>query len=248
MIIPSRKRIKAIDTSANKLFPNACVLVAASEQDAYASVVESRRIVTHPDLVGYTRIFNWCQEHFKEECLVFLDDDIKDVKTNFPKPSHLRAEAIQQVIENSIQVIHDLDLSVFCFSRTSNYSILDPWNKPIVPVQFPTVAFGIRGKARHRKSDESLLGRADMDWGLTTLLEDRLVYADVRYFFDNGAIFGGEGGNVGLFDDDHRKEITAKIKKKWGKYVPDGNMGFQKSMSVVALRMKVNRTNGTALR
>ena len=180
--------------------------------------------------------------------MFFVDDDVKDVRTTFPKPRHLKAKGIQQIIENAIQAITDLDLTVCCFSRTPNWSIIDPFNSPIVPVQFATVGFGVRGAARRRVSDESLMGRADMDWGLRTLRDDRCVYADIRYFFDNGTIFGGEGGNVGLIDEEHRKTITEKIEKRWGKYVPKGRIGFRKNQSVVALRMKVPRSNPTALK
>jgi hypothetical protein len=248
IIIPSRKRLKAIQRSGNELFPTSTIVVAESEKDNYATVIHESRIVCHPNLVGYTAIFNWCQEAFNEPCLFFVDDDIRRVHTTFSKPTTLDAEAIQTIIENSIQNITDLNMSVCCFSRTANWTVIDPWNKPIVPVQFPTVAFGIRGSARYRKSDVSLLGRADMDWGLTTLCQDRAVYADVRYFFNNGAIFGGEGGNVGLFDEEHRNTITKKIQDKWGKHVPQENIGYQKNRSVVAMRIKVNRYNKTAVK
>jgi len=230
------------------LFPTATVVVAKEEAADYATVVDKKRIVTHPNLLGYTKIFNWCQDHFKEECLFFVDDDVRAVRAIMPPGSRkLSSDDILVVIENAIQAIVDLDMSVCCFSRTKNWTITDPWNAPIVPVQFPTVGFGIRGAARTRKSDESLIGRADMDWGLRTLRDDRAVYADIRFFFDNGAIFSGEGGNVGIVDEKHRERITQEIQRRWGRYVPTGNIGFQKTREVVAMRISVLRKNSTAL-
>lgn len=248
IIIPSRLRLKAIKRSGNDLFPSATIVVADDERLAYESVVDSKRIVTHPNLLGYTKIFNWCQSHFQEECLFFVDDDVRAVRAILPPGSRkLDSNGILTVIENAFQAITDLDMTVCCFSRTKNWTVIDPWNAPIVPVQFPTVGFGIRGAARNRRSDESLIGRADMDWGLRTLRDDRAVYADIRYFFDNGSIFAGEGGNVGIVDEAHRKRITEELQRRWGRYIPTGQMGFQKSREVVAMRIKVPRKNSTAI-
>ena len=219
-----------------------------AEVPAYKAAVPRATILPHPPLAGFARVFNWCLDHFSDDVLVFLDDDISGVRTTIqPSRAVKGSEDILTVIENGIQAITDLDLTVCSWSRTQNTSVTDPVNEPIRPVQPVCVAFAIRGAARHRRYNEDLVGRGDIDWTLRTLMEDRAVYADMRFFFDNGRIFAGEGGNVGIVDEKQRLRVTKQITDRWGHYVSDDPLPWQKDRSSVPLRLRVERKSKMAL-
>ncbi len=56
----------------------------------------------------------------------------------------------------------------------------------------------MRGPARARVWDRNLPGRSDLDFTLQTMMEDRILLADMRWYFDHGRIFSGKGGAVGI--------------------------------------------------
>ena len=117
-----------------------------------------------------------------------------------------------------------------------------------MPTQAVCNAFGVMNAARHRKYDESFFGRASIDWVLRTLLEDRAVLADIRYYFDCGRIFSGRGGNVGLVTPETFKKNTLDLKRKWGKHISFNAPGYVKNRQVDAMHFSVSRTNSTAQR
>ena len=79
-----------------------------------------------------------------------------------------------------------------------------------------------------------------------TLLADRAVYADVRFYFDCARVFAGRGGNVGLVTPDVFKASTRAILDKWGTAVSFKKLPFQKNREVAAVKIAVSRTNKTA--
>ena len=93
-----------------------------------------------------------------------------------------------------------------------------------------------------------MVGRADLDWTLRTLLEDRCVYADVRFYFDCGAVFSGRGGNVGLISPKQFEEASRNIRRAWGKHISFKAPGFVKSREVVSAALRVSRSNKIAQR
>jgi hypothetical protein len=109
-------------------------------------------------------------------------------------------------------------------------------------------AFGIMGNARKRKWRTDVPGRSDIDWTLRTMLLDRCVYADVRFFFDCGAVFSGRGGNVGLVSAQQFTDATRELRKTWGCHVSFKSPGYLKKREVASLSLKVSRTNKIAQR
>ncbi len=87
-------------------------------------------------------------------------------------------------------------------------------------------------------------GRADFDFTLETLLHDRILYADCRFYFDHGRIFSGLGGNVGLISDADFKLATERLHKKWGRYISTKKPGYNKGASnVQSMGIRVRRQN-----
>ncbi len=246
IVVPSRKRAHNMAT-IQWLLPSALICVDEREADDYLQAVPRSKLLLHPPMDGLPRVINWMQRAVDAAILVEVDDDFQGVQCNVGAKRYITdAEDILAIIENGARCASDLGLSAFCWSRTANVTIIDPVHRPIVPTQSVCNAFGILGPARHREYDPSLLGRADVDWTMRTLHQDRCVFADVRFYFDCGRVFGGRGGNVGLVTPEGFKEVSLAIKRRWGRYVSFRAPAFQKNRNVAAIRLNVSRTNKTA--
>jgi hypothetical protein len=248
IVVPSRARAHNMET-IRWLLPSALICVDEREVDAYAPHVPSERMLVHPPFDGLPRAINWLMDAVESPVMVEIDDDFQGVQCNVGSRRFITdAEEILAIIENAITCTHDLGLTAFCWSRTMNTTIIHPDRRPIVPTQSVCNAFGVMGAARHRHYDTALLGRADVDWTLRTLLEDRAVFADVRFYFDCGRVFAGRGGNVGLVTPEIFKSSTRQIVERWGKAVSFKTLPFQKNRNTSAVRIAVTRTNKTAQR
>lgn len=246
IVVPSRKRPHNMET-IRWLLPTAKICIDEREVDDYAPYVEASRRLVHPPIDGLPGTINWMMDHVDAPALIEIDDDFCGVQSNVgAKRFIIDAEEILAIIENALTAASDLGLTTFCWSRTPNTTIIHPDTRPIVPTQSVCNAFGIMGAARHRHYDTAMLGRADVDWTLRTLHEDRCVYADVRFYFDCGRVFGGRGGNVGLVTPEIFKNSSRLIVDKWGKHVSFKQLPFQKARDVAAVRIAVSRTNKTA--
>jgi hypothetical protein len=248
IVVPSRGRAHNMET-IRYLLPSSLIAIDERDVEAYAPFVEGSRRLIHPPIDGLPGTINWIMDTVKAPCLVEIDDDFQGIQVNVGSRRFITdASEILAIIENAMTCCHDLGLTAFCWSRTMNTTIIHPDRRPIVPTQSVCNAFGLMGAARHRHYDTALLGRADVDWTLRTLLEDRAVYADVRFYFDCGRVFAGRGGNVGLVTPEIFKNSTRQIVERWGKAVSFKTLPFQKNRNTSAVRIAVSRTNKTAQR
>jgi hypothetical protein len=246
IVVPSRRRAHNMET-IRWLLPSAKICIDEREYDAYAQVLGEDCLIVHPPIDGLPGTINWMMDNIDSECLVEIDDDFCGVQVNVGSKRFItEAEEILAIIENAMRCTKDLGLTAFCWSRTQNTTIIHPDLRPIVPTQSVCNAFGVMGAARYRHYDTTLLGRADVDWTLRTLLDDRCVYADVRFYFDCGRVFAGRGGNVGLVTPEIFKASTRAILERWGDAVSFKKLPFQKNRDVAAVRIGVTRTNRTA--
>lgn len=179
-----------------------------------------------------------------------IDDDFRGVRVTTGSQRFITdAEEITAIIENAARCCHDLDLTTFCFSGTPNTTIIKPEFWPIVPTQPVFRVFGIMGAARKRRWHTDVPGRADLDWTLRTLLLDRIVFADVRFFFDCGAVFTGRGGNVGLITSEQFEKASRELRRTWGNSLSFKPSAYvKKSREVASVSLRVSRTNKTAQR
>ena len=246
IVVPTRRRSHNMET-IRWLLPSAKIVIDERELQDYAPYVEKSRRMVHPPIDGLPGTMNWMMDNCTAECMVEIDDDFQGVQVNVGSRRFITdADEILAIIENALTCAADLGLTTFCWSRTPNTTIIHPDTRPIVPTQSVCNAFGIMGAARRRHYDTNLLGRADVDWTLRTLLEDRAVYADVRFYFDCGRVFGGRGGNVGLVTPEIFKNSTRQIVDRWGKAVSFKQLPFQRNRDVAPVRIAVTRTNKTA--
>lgn len=246
IVVPSRKRAHNMET-IRWLLPSAKICIDEREVDDYAPYVEKSRLLVHPPLDGLPGTINWMMDNVQTECLVEIDDDFCGVQVNVGSKRFITdSEEILGIIENAATCTKDLGLTAFCWSRTPNTTIINPAMRPIVPTQSVCNAIGLMGAAKRRHYDPALLGRADVDWTLRTLLEDRCVYADVRFYFDCGRVFGGRGGNVGLVTPEIFKKSSQGLIERWGRHVSFKPLPFAKNRDVAPIRIAVTRTNKTA--
>ena len=248
IVVPSRRRVQNMGT-IKLLLPTAVICVDEREADDYAAVIPKPSLLLHPPLDGLPAVMNWIQEHVKAKILVEIDDDFQGVQVNTGSKRFITdSEEILAIIENGARACQDLGLSVFCWSRTPNTTVIHPDTRPVVPTQAVCAAFGIMGSARHRKYDEKLVGRADIDFALTTLFEDRCLLADIRYYFDFGDAFSGRGGNVGVVTPQQFTAASRGLVQKWGNALSLKAPGYAKKRQVAPLRIVVTRTNKVAQR
>jgi hypothetical protein len=79
-------------------------------------------------------------------------------------------------------------------------------------------------------------------------LEDRCVYADVRFYFDCGPIYSGRGGSVGLITPEVFATSSRVLRDRWGKSLSFKAPSFVKNRNVTAMSLRVTRTNKVAQR
>ena len=248
IVVPSRKRVHNMPF-IRRLLPSAMICVDKRERDAYRSEVPAENLLVHPEMDGSAKVRNWIVDAVKTPVLIQIDDDFCGVQvTTGAKRFIIDQNEILAILENAARACQDLKLTTFCFSGTPNTTIIRPDERPIVPTQPVFRAFGTMGKARKRKWREDIIGRADLDWTLRTLLEDRCVYADVRFFFDCGAVFAGRGGNVGMISPEQFTKATEVLRQIWGRSVSFKPPGYMKKREVASVSLRVSRTNKTAQR
>jgi hypothetical protein len=233
--------------------PDATVYVAEDEMDDYAPHVPRASLIAHPKASTLVECYNWMLTQFDEPCLIKADDDL--VSVDIMRHDRLRAnrdpEVIKRIIENAVESCEDLNLGVFCWSRNQNYVTSRTHEHPF-RLMLPVMGtFGVMGKARYRKWDIAMHGRADFDFTLQTLLEDRIVLCDSRYYFNHGRVFTGEGGLRGKVTGDHFKIATELLVKKWGDCVGGGGTkagrgrpkGKGSGMAKIGFALNVSRRN-----
>jgi hypothetical protein len=249
IVVPSRGRPGNV-AKLLSLMPSACICVDQRERADYAAVVPKKQLLLHPPSSGGPAARNWIIENVKATCLIQCDDDLSGVRSTIGSRRFLTdPDEVMAVLENAMTACHDLGLTTFCFSRTINTTVIHPELRPIVPVQQVYGCWGVMGAARHRLYDTTLKSRADLDWSLATLLHDRCVYADVRFYFDFGSSFSGAGGNSGLVTADDFKTSTEIVAKRWGRAISFKRPGYHKGGGdTVAGKPDVRRSNRLAQR
>ncbi|MFZ5896449.1 MAG: hypothetical protein ACOY0T_35675 [Myxococcota bacterium] len=256
VVVPSRKRAHNMPLILS-LLPTALICVEDSERDEYAAVVPKKQLLLHPPVHGgFGGVVNWMMDTVQSEILIEVDDDFRRIivkngsmQRGHPDRKITDPREILQILENSARVCRDVGLTTFTYTRNNNAAMTHPEEKPFVPVAPVSNVFGVMGAARRRYFDPRFMGRAAIDWTLTTLLYDRAIYCDQRFWWDCGEVFGGRGGNVGLVTPDRWRASTRALIEKWGPHLSfDGQRrnGKKGNKSVESMSLRVTRRNPTA--
>jgi hypothetical protein len=234
IVVPSRGRPHNAKTMLS-LMPDAWICVDEREREDYKPHVPKKQLLLHPPSTGAPAARNWIINNVKAPCLIQSDDDLVGIRSNIGSKRFITdPDEVMAIIENAVTCCADLGLTTFCWSRTANTTVVRPEEKPIVPTQQVYGCWGVMNKARARQYDETLRSRADLDWTMRTLLEDRIVLADIRYYFDFGRSFSGSGGQSGLVTPEDFKRSTEIVAKRWGTAISFRRPGYMKQGDTVA--------------
>jgi hypothetical protein len=190
--------------------------VAEVERADYLKTVPAEALICHEGLADLPAIRTWILDWFDEDCIVQVDDDLRRVVSCITGRTITAPEAIKQLIENSLQVAEDCGIGVFCWSRTLNRTLTHPDERPFNFTAPVASVFGQRGLARHRHWDSDFPGKADYEFTLRTLMEDRILLGDNRFYFDCGPPFRGTGGNAGRITKKQIAETDRLLKERYG--------------------------------
>jgi glycosyltransferase involved in cell wall biosynthesis len=214
IVIPSRGRPGNVP-HMNMLFPTAKWCVSKEDVDSYENM-GMRNFVAHPnDVLGLGAKRNWIMEHFDDETVVQVDDDIQYAVCVVGIRSRpiFMGDQIEAIVGQAAQCAKDAGASVFGFNQGSDDVRKFSSNAPFGLTGWVGTVIGTIGKRLH--FDPSLRSRVDIDFCLKCLDKDRLIWRDNRFSFVNKRIKnvgGSQGVRTALSD---RAEVD-KLKARWG--------------------------------
>ena len=241
VVIPSAGRPRNV-TRMQQLLPFARWCVPAKQRTSYSRVPDEM-MFTHPDRVhGMAGKRQWILDHSKAPVVFFCDDDLKDVRCLIGRRTRKVVEpgAIGRIIEVTAVAAADAGVSGFGFGRIANPAHIQP-NRFISFTHPLAGAFGIIGR-KHR-FDKRLTSREDIDVTLSMLLTDRIVWVDVRWYWNFAGTWDAAGGLQDVRTEASDEADKALLKKKWGGAISFKAKGMygrkcprRGSMSVVVCR------------
>ncbi len=136
------------------------------------------------------------------------------------------------VVEATARCARDAGAHIFGFNQAWDVRKFSPL-KPIAFSGWVGGAIGCVGPVRF---DTTLKLRADIDACLTSLLEQRVIYQDLRFAFAHRRFEGAGGNAVSRSHEEHAREI-AYLQRKWG-----AHLSVRHSKTAVLLKVHVPRT------
>lgn len=238
IVIPSRGRAEEC-RHALRLFPQATVVVHDYEYDVYRQALPERvEVIAHDQDGGIAPIRQWVLNHFDEEAILFVDDDVRYLKVvaGFETASRVIRDprAIAQVCENAAYVASEIGAPIFGFAQTSGdvrkYKPTDPINM----TGWVGSVIGVVG--RDIEYDTTLRMRADIDFCLRAQLEQRIIFVDTRFAFVHHKMFAHKGGNAHMRSAERSQREIDLLRQRWGNWVD-----VVKGKGVVRIVVKVKR-------
>ena len=220
VVIPTRRRVDILGRSAIHLFPGATLYVAEEELADYQTAFPDNEIVTHPnDVVGVSPIKQWILNHFDDEAICIVDDDIYKVIGLIgirPVEYHDPLDVLQ-IVQNAANIAHHIGAPIFGFSQV--------WADPrkfraFDPLSFTSWTGSIIGFVdRSLSYDPKLQLRGDVDICLQAMLTQRITYQDQRFSFMMRDRIGTPGGGAVSRSKERDDFEIDYLHKKWGKHL-----------------------------
>jgi hypothetical protein len=212
-VILSRSRPRAITT--HRLFPKATLVVPESQIADYAHL--GLETVGIPDeRTGVSAVHNWICDHFTEECLCMMCDDLTACICNVSLRSRrLSVEEIEAVVDNTAHCALGAGARIFGFHQNANPINLQR-NDPFGVSHWIGGFFGLIG--RPVRWDEMLKCKCDIDACLQELMENRIIWTDARFFFEHNRDHA-LGGNSLFKSSDRVAAEKRYLKTKWKSHI-----------------------------
>lgn len=246
VVIPSMSRASTMTT--HKLMPYA-IVVAPESQRAECEAVHDK-VVLHPDAVyGLGAKRQWMLEHFDDELLFFIDDDIDlfwyqggNARQGGDYEKINDPQHIWEVLLNTGNIARDIGTTCWGFAELRDYRKFS-YMSPFSPrVRINGFAMGIVKKGLTHGFDRRLVVKSDFDFYLMTLFWQRYVWCDSRYSF-TAKHYTNPGGLTPLRSISVENECTSLLARKFGTDVvrQDGERPW--TMSIV--KDKAKNANGS---
>lgn len=230
MLILSRGRAETITT--HKVLPEWVeILVPESEVDLYKAKVNNPLLTIPDDVCGLGCVRNWVLDHFPEETVIMVDDDIKccyclthEFTRRVPN-----GDDVMQVLINTAVMAKDIGAKCFGFAQTDirKYKACDPFNLNT----WVGCVIGVIGRKYRFREDKF---KVDIDYCLQNLLVERIIFQDSRYTFPQSRD-NNKGGNSKFRTQEGFNQSIESLKDKWGDNIKVSN---HKSQVRIALNVK----------
>lgn len=235
VVIPSRMRVDACG-HVLRLFPGALVVVHQDEADAYAGL-GAELLVHPPEVRGIAPLKNWILDNVPDEVVFIVDDDISMLKAMAGRPRRSAPitdpRAIRQIVENAAACAQAIGAPVFGFNQNGGDVRKFKNQDPFALSGWVGGAMGIIG--RELRYDSTLKMRADIDFCLQAQLQQRCIFADLRFAFVEQR-FNNTGGNSHMRSAERNQRELAYLKQKWGKW-----LSIVEGKGTVMLKVHVQR-------
>lgn len=206
----SRGRYDTIKT--HKILPSFIeVLVPESEKEMYESRIINP-VITVPDSVkGLGFLRNWVLEHFPEETVIMIDDDIHYFYClTGENTKAVDSDEFFQHLINTAVMAKDAGCHVFGFSQTDirKYNGTQPFSLN----GWVGCIIGVIGR-KYRFRDDYF--KVDIDMCLQSLLVDRIIWIDNRFYCSQDRD-NNKGGNAKFRTKENFQRSVDSLLAKWG--------------------------------
>jgi len=229
IVVPSRRRTEKLSPILTHM-AHVTYCVAEPELDDYSAVLpKGIEVMTHPSLQTIGAIRQYILDQRPEKVIVQSDDDLRHVMplVGTKRKKIIDPQAVQRIIENCVHGVLDLNLGMFCFSRQPKPNFFRG-HKPFNLVAPCAACFGIAD--RRLAFDPELFNAEDVDITMKSLLLNRIVLQDYRFYFDYGLIGSGVGGLQGKRSDANVLAGTQRVSDRWSGYVALDGETFNSQM------------------
>ena len=223
LVIPSKQRASRCAALMRTMLTGADCCVAESELADYeAAGIPRARIRTHANLSGLPAIRNHLVQASQRPVVVQIDHDLLCVwaRVGHTERKIVDPALIMEVIYGTAVIASDIGVSLFgwgrlgamlCGHKPAAYKDSDPFSftSPFGG------AVGAVGKLA-RWDNRILGGGGDPDAIMNELLLRRIIYADLRYYFDIGRVNAGAGGLQSMRSAERCTQSKMIMKAKWG--------------------------------
>ena len=211
LVVPSKDRAALLARKTDRVIRGYHLYYQGSgytERDYRAlSVTE-----TPSHIRGLPATLNWIMRTRKERCLIFLDDDVTKVSwLSSDRYVHLDTEQVMLMLINLVVNARDVGATLFGISEVDIRK-----HSQLAPFALRSKVMGLLGiDGRKHEFDARQTVKADFDFVLQKIRDDRVVWKDTRYWAQAN-LYTDPGGGTEYRINNAEKEETERLVSWWG--------------------------------